>query len=92
MTRTLKGMNFIKSLSVAEGVYSGLFEDEHDNNSKVIAIWSPSEDKEVAVEVNSDKVKLINTVGEITELKAVTKELKKFVNVQLKKGSPAYIK
>ena len=70
MTRTLKGMNFIKSLSVAEGVYSGLFEDEHDNNSKVIAIWSPSEDKNVAVEVNSDIVKLINTVGEITELES----------------------
>ena len=49
-------------------------------------------DKNVSVKMDTDVVKLINTVGEVTELKAVTKELKKYVNVQLKKGSPVYIK
>jgi hypothetical protein len=92
MTRTLKGMKFIKSLPMPEGIYSGLFEDENDRNNTVIAIWSPSEDRSVELEVTSGKTTLINTVGEVTDLKVFTREMKKFVKVQLKKGSLAYIK
>jgi len=92
MTSTLKGMRFIKCITIAEGVYSGLFEDERDTKSKVIAVWSPTQDKSAEIEVTSGKATLINTIGETTDLKVFTREMKKFVNVQLKKGSPVYIK
>ena len=92
MTRTLKGMKFIKSLAMPEGIYSGLFEDMGDRNSTVIALWSPSADRSVEVEVNSGNPVLINTIGEKTELSVVTRDMKNFVNVNLKKGSPVYIR
>jgi hypothetical protein len=92
MTRTLKGKKFVNSLQVPEGVFAGQFEDEKDKNNKVIAIWSSKEDKSVEIEINSNKAILVNTVGEINELPVITRDLKKLVNVQLKKGSPAYIK
>jgi hypothetical protein len=92
MTRTLKGMNFIKTLEMPEGVYSGLFEDKTDRNSQVIAVWSPDEDKNIEIQVSSGTATLINTVGEVTNLKVFTKEMKKYVSVQLKKGAPVYIK
>lgn len=92
MTRTLKGMKFLNSPMTDEGVFSGQFEDEKDRNRKVIAIWSPREDKSVEVEVDSDKATLINTIGEMSNLEVYTKGNKKFVNVRLKKGSPVYIR
>lgn len=92
MTRTLKGMKFINSLPMPEGVFSGVLEAENDMNNRVIAIWSPLEDKNVEIEVTSDKPTLINTIGEATDLQVFPKGLKKVVHVQLKKGSPVYIK
>jgi hypothetical protein len=92
MTRTLKGMNFIHSLELPHGVYSGLFEDKNDRNIRVIALWSPEDDKSVEIEVASGKAILINTVGEGTDLKIFTRDMKKFVSVELKKGAPVYIK
>lgn len=92
MTRTLKGMKFIKSLLMPDGVFSGLFEDQNDRNKKVIALWSPSGDKRVEIEVASDKAAMINTMGEVSGLKVFTRDMKKFAEVQLKKGSPLYIK
>ena len=92
MTRTLKGMKFVHSLTMPEGIYSGLFEDLNDRNKKVIALWSPSEDRNVEIEIPSGKAILINTIGEITELKVNAREMKNFINVQLKKGSPVYIR
>jgi hypothetical protein len=92
MTRTLKGMKFVHSLTMPEGIYSGLFEDLNDRNKKVIAIWSPSEDRSVEIEIPSGKAILINTIGEVTELNAITREMKNFVTLQLKKDSPVYIR
>jgi len=92
MTRTLKGMQFITCLPMPEGVFSGLFSDENDSNRKIIALWSPDEDKSVEIEVTSGKATLINTIGESTDLKVFTRETKKLVNVPLKKGAPVYIK
>jgi hypothetical protein len=92
MTRTLKGMKFIKTLGMPEGIFAGLFEDEKDPDKKTIAIWSPSADRSVEIEINSDKATLVNTVGESSELKVITKETRRFVNVQLKKKSPVYIR
>jgi hypothetical protein len=92
MTRTLKGKKFIKALPMPEGVFSGLFEDEDDNNQKIIALWSPSGDRSIEIEVSSGKATLINTVGEVADLPVFTREMKKFVTVKLKKGSPVYIK
>jgi len=91
MTRTLKGMKFISSLQMPEGVFAGQFEEEKDKNNKVIAIWCPTEDKSVEIEINSNKATLINTIGEISNLAVLTKDMKKIVNVQLNKGSPVYI-
>jgi hypothetical protein len=92
MTRTLKGMKFIKTLTMPEGIFSGLFEDEKYPDKKVIAIWSPTADRSVEIEINSDKATLINTVGETSELQVLERETRRFVNVQLKKNSPAYIR
>jgi hypothetical protein len=92
MTRTLKGLKFIKSLPMPEGVFSGVFEDEKNRNNRVIAIWSPTEDRSVEIEVNSGSAVIINTMGEESELKVTEREMKKFVNVQLKNGSPVYIR
>jgi hypothetical protein len=92
MTRTLKGMNFIRTLPLPHGVYSGLFEDLNDRNKRVIAIWSPQEDKSIEIEVTSGNATLTNTIGEVSDLKVFTRETKKFVSVPLKKGAPVYIK
>jgi hypothetical protein len=92
MTRTLKGMKFVGTLPMPEGIFAGVFEEEQDRNNRIIAIWSPTEDKNVELEVNAGKVILINTMGESTELKVTGRDLKKFVNVELKKGAPVYIK
>jgi hypothetical protein len=92
MTRTLKGMKFVSTLPMPEGIFAGVFEEEQDRNNRIIAIWSPTEDKNVELEVNAGKVILINTMGEFTELKVTGRDLKKFVNVELKKGAPVYIK
>ena len=92
MTRTLKGMKFVHSLTMPEGIYSGLFEDLNDSNKKVIAVWSPSEDRSLEIEIPFSKAILINTIGEKTELKVNAREMKNFINVQLKKGSPVYIR
>ena len=92
MTRTLKGMKYIGSLQMPEGVFAGQFEDEVNKNNKIVAIWSSDEDKSVEIEINSDKATLINTIGELSELSILQKDTKKVVNVQLKKGSPVYIK
>jgi hypothetical protein len=92
MTRTLRGMKFISVLPMPEGVFSGLFEDENDSNRKIIAIWSSVEDKSVEIEITSGKATLINTIGETADMKVFTRETKKFINVPLKKRSPAYIK
>src|ERR1035437_3609344 len=92
MTRTLKGMKYISSLNMAEGVFAGQFEDEKDKSNKVIAIWCSSEDKRVEIEINSNKATLINTIGEIADLPVLTKDMKKLIYVQLKQDSPVYIK
>jgi hypothetical protein len=92
MTRTLKGMKFIQTLTMPEGIFSGLFADEREPGKKVIALWSPSADRSVDLEINSDMATLVNTVGESSELKVLTRPSGKFVNVQLKKGSPVYIR
>ena len=91
MTRTLKGMKFVKSLTMDEGLFAGLFEDENNSNRKITAIWSPENDRSFEIEISSGKANLINTMGEITELKVVTREMKNFVNVTLKKGAPVYL-
>lgn len=91
MTRTLKGMKFISTLAMPEGVFTGVFEDPMDKNKRIIAIWSPSEDKNVELEVSSLQVSLINTMGELADLKVTGRDLKKFVSVELKKGAPVYI-
>jgi hypothetical protein len=92
MTRTLKGMKFIKTLPMPQGVYSGLFEDINDRNKRVIALWSPEEDKIIETEVPAGKATLTNTVGEVSDLKVYTRDMKNFVSVSLKKGAPVYIK
>jgi Glycosyl hydrolase family 10 len=92
MTRTLKGMKFIQTLTLPDGIFSGLFEDERDMNKKVIAVWSPSADRNVEIEISADKAVLVNTIGETSELKVLTRETRRFVNVQLKKDSPVYIR
>ncbi len=92
MTRILKGMKFTKSLSLPEGIFSGVFEDEKDSTRKVIAIWSPSEDQDIEIELNSDKAGVINTIGESSDLDVFTRDMKKFVNLKLKAGSPVYIR
>jgi hypothetical protein len=92
MTRVLKGMKFTKSLSLAEGIFSGVFEDERDGNTKVIALWAPFEERDAEIEVNSDKATLINTIGESCDLNVFTRDMKKFVNVKLKAGAPVYIR
>jgi hypothetical protein len=92
MTRILKGMKFIKTLPMPEGIFAGEFEDEKDPDTKAIAVWSPSADRSVEIEISSDKATLINTIGETSELKDLTKETRRFVNVQLKKNSPVYLR
>jgi hypothetical protein len=92
MTRTLKGMKFIQALNMGEGIYSALFSDEKNSTGRVIALWSPSADRDAEVEVNSDKATQINTIGEATDLKVYTRERKKFVTVHLLKDSPVYIR
>ena len=92
MTRTLKGMKYMSSIQMPEGVFAGQFEDEKNKNNKVIAIWCPTEDKNVEIEIYSNKATLINTIGEISDLAVLTKDMKKIVHLQLKKGSPVYIK
>jgi hypothetical protein len=92
MTRTLKGMKYVSRIQMPEGVFAAQFADEKDKNNKVIAIWCPAEDKNVEIETNSNKAILINTLGEISDLAVHTKDMKNIVQVQLKKGSPVYIK
>ncbi len=92
MTRVLKGRKFIRSLSLPEGIFSGVFEDEKGKNGEVIAIWSPDEERNAEIEVNSDKPILTNTMGESSELKVVTRDNRQFVSVHLKAGSPVYIR
>ena len=71
-----------------EGVFVGQFEDEKDLNNKVIAIRCPSDDKDVKIEINSNKATLINVASEISDLTVQTIDMKKIVLVQLKKDSP----
>jgi Glycosyl hydrolase family 10 len=92
MTRTLKGMKFTKILGQPEGIFSGVFEDEKESNKKVIAIWSPSMDRNAEIEIDKGTATLINAIGEISQLKVYSADNRKFVNVQLKAGSPVYIK
>jgi hypothetical protein len=92
MTRTLKGMKFIKTLTMPEGTFSGLFEDGKDKSKKVIALWSPEADRSVEIEITSDKAVLINTIGESGELKVLTRETRRYVTIPLKKGAPVYIR
>lgn len=92
MTRTLKGKRFIKCLNLADGVYAGLFEEEKNKDNKIIAVWCPSEDKNIEMEVSSDKIVLKNTIGEMNAIPVENNGGKKIVHVQLKKGCPVYIK
>lgn len=92
MTRTLKGMKYIGNLQMPEGVFAGQFEDEKDKNNRAIAIWCSTEDKSVEIEISTNKAILINTIGEIYELPVLTSDMKKIVHVQLKNGSPVYLK
>ena len=91
MTRTLKGMKYIKTLSLPSGICSGLFEDELKPGHRVIAVWSPAEDIRTELEVNADRVILINTMGEKSELPVLLKGQRKFVTLYLRKGAPVYV-
>jgi hypothetical protein len=92
MTRTLRSMKFIDSPVLAEGIFSGLFENKSENDKKILAVWSPYADRNIDIEIFSDKATLVNTIGETCDLKVTMRDMKKFVTIQLTKGSPVYIK
>jgi hypothetical protein len=92
MTRTLRSMKFIDSPVLAEGIFSGLFENKSENDKKILAVWSPYADRNIDIEIFSDKATLVNTIGETCDLKVTLRDMKKFVTIQLTKGSPVYIK
>jgi hypothetical protein len=91
MTRTLKGMKFIKTLNLPSGIYSGLFQDDKNPSHRVIAMWSPTEDIITELEIDSDRAIFVNSMGEKSDLPVIVKDQKKFVTLQLRKGAPVYI-
>jgi hypothetical protein len=91
MTKTLKGMRFVKSPDLGENIYAGMFEDEAGSGRKVLALWSHAKDNETDIFVSNPEVTIINAVGESSKLKGKASAGAYMVHVRLQADAPVYI-
>jgi hypothetical protein len=94
LTRLLEGKKFDGALDVPQGNFAYRFVPAQKGRGCVIALWNPRSDTEVSLEVQAQKVTLVNTIGETREKETApspNSRENRIVRVSLKKGSPAYL-
>jgi hypothetical protein len=87
LTRVLRGKRLAGPVEAGEGIFAYRFVPAAQEDSSVIALWSPERDATVEVPVGETGVERMNAVGETRELKPDQGKAR----VDLRKGAPVYL-
>ncbi len=86
LTRWLKDKKEYKKITIDNEVMAFRFFGE-DSKDSVLVLWTPEESREVTVQVKSDAVILVNTIGEEKQLNVQEDEL----TLSLHEGATVYL-
>lgn len=94
MTSLLTGLGYQSPVEASPGILAYRFVDPRQSGRNVIAAWSPKTDATAEFKVPDKRVKVANTMGEISEFEttaiAAEKKLRR-LRLELKAGAVVYI-
>jgi hypothetical protein len=93
LASVLQGKKLDKALPTNDGVLAYRFAATSPGGDTAIAVWSPSRSTTETVEVDAEKVLLVNAIGERCDLESATATdgKSRAVKVQLNCGAPVYL-
>ncbi len=91
LTEVLKEKRFDGPVPGPQGTFAFRFRPERTGGEAVIALWNPTADAVVPLEVAGPRVTLVNAIGERSEVETTAAPSgKRSARVSLKRGAPIY--
>ncbi|MHB1035530.1 MAG: endo-1,4-beta-xylanase [Pirellulales bacterium] len=92
LTEVLKEKRFDGPVPAPQGTFAFRFRPERPDGDAVIALWNPTGDAVVTLEVAAPRATLVNTIGERSRIEAAAVlGGKPTVEVRLTKAAPVYV-
>jgi hypothetical protein len=94
LAAVLDGMKFDQPVEAGAGNFAHRFISTRGAGRVVIALWNPKSDATVDLKLPTQRVRLVNAMGEIREMEtqpASGDSAMHLLTVSLKAGSPVYV-